>query len=417
MPSDDIAISARNLTKTYRLFGHPGDRVKQFFSLGLKRYHREFTALKDISFEVKKGETFGIIGRNGSGKSTLLQLICGILKPSSGSVTVNGRVSALLELGAGFNPEFTGRENVYFHGAVVGLTEAEMDARFDAIAGFADIGEFIDQPVRIYSSGMFVRLAFAAAIHVSPDILVIDEALAVGDQAFQGKCLEYMERLRRGGRTTIIYVSHNVRQVERLCNRALLIDHGYVEMLGEANVVCNAYFRYVDQQPHMQTTGTHSAHGTSGTGVSSIVVERVTVGASSKAVGMHAPLVINIHLKLTAIMDCLEVIIGIHTADMMYIALSSSAQTVVLPPLNQGRHHVTAVLDDNVLRPGNYWIGVGIYDCYGRVLWREDHVQSFVVSFDGADMTRLPTSGFVDLPFQWRAASDARADSTTLPNG
>lgn len=223
MPSDDVAISVRNLTKTYRLFGHPGDRVKQFLSLGLKRYHNEFTALKDVSFDIKKGQTVGIIGRNGSGKSTLLQLICGILKPTSGTVKANGRVSALLELGAGFNPEFTGRENVYFHGALMGLTKTQMHERINGISAFADIGAFLDQPVRTYSSGMFVRLAFAVAVHVDPEILVVDEALAVGDSAFQVRCLARIDVIRkRGG--TILLVTHALEQVAHHCNRAIVLD-------------------------------------------------------------------------------------------------------------------------------------------------------------------------------------------------
>jgi ABC-type polysaccharide/polyol phosphate transport system ATPase subunit len=184
----DAVISVNKLTKTYRIFGHPGDRIKQALTFGRMRFHREFTALKDVSFEIKKGETIGIIGRNGSGKSTLLQLICGILKATAGSVQVNGRIVALLELGAGFNPEFTGTENVYFQGALMGFTRAQMDERFDGIADFAEIGEFIDQPVRTYSSGMFVRLAFSTAMHLNPEILVVDEALAVGDAGFQQKC-------------------------------------------------------------------------------------------------------------------------------------------------------------------------------------------------------------------------------------
>ncbi len=195
MPSEDIAISARNLTKTYRLFGHPGDRIKQFFSLGLKRYHREFTALKDVSFDITKGETIGIVGRNGSGKSTLLQVICGILKPSAGTVRVNGRTSALLELGAGFNPEFTGRENVHFQGSLMGLSRKAIGERFDHITAFADIGDYIDQPVRTYSSGMFVRLAFAVATDTAPEIFVVDEALAVGDLAFQSKCFSRIREM------------------------------------------------------------------------------------------------------------------------------------------------------------------------------------------------------------------------------
>lgn len=223
----DIAISVRHLTKTYRIFGHPGDRIKQAMTFGLRKFHKEFTALKDVSFEIKKGETVGIIGRNGSGKSTLLQLICGILKPTEGTVRVNGRISALLELGAGFNPEFTGRENVYFQGALTGFSKAQMDERFEAIAAFADIGEFIDQPVRIYSSGMYVRLAFAVAIHVDPDILVVDEALAVGDGAFQAKCLDRIDHIRKNG-GTILIVTHSAEQVAHHCDRALLLDHAHL---------------------------------------------------------------------------------------------------------------------------------------------------------------------------------------------
>ncbi|MBU1979571.1 MAG: ABC transporter ATP-binding protein, partial [Gammaproteobacteria bacterium] len=240
MPCDDIAISVSNLNKTYRLFGHPGDRIKQALTFGLKRYHQEFTALQGISFDIKKGETVGIIGRNGSGKSTLLQLLCGILKPTSGTVQVNGRVSALLELGAGFNPEFTGRENVYFQGAVLGFTEAQMDERLDDIAAFADIGEFIDQPVRIYSSGMFVRLAFATAIAVEPDILIIDEALSVGDMAFQAKCLRKISALQSNG-VTILLVTHNTDQVTSHCNRGLLMDRGRLNLDSSAKECVFAY--------------------------------------------------------------------------------------------------------------------------------------------------------------------------------
>ena len=240
MASPDIAISVRNLTKTYRLFGHPGDRIKQFLSLGFRKYHQEFTALRDVSFDIKKGETVGIIGRNGSGKSTLLQLICGILKPTSGSVQVNGRVSALLELGAGFNPEFTGRENVYFQGVIMGLGKEEMDKRFDDIAAFADIGKFIDQPVRMYSSGMFVRLAFAVAVSFIPDILIVDEALAVGDMEFQERSVTFMKKLRDSG-TSILFVSHSMPMVRNFCERAVWLDQGKIVIIGMAYELCIAY--------------------------------------------------------------------------------------------------------------------------------------------------------------------------------
>ncbi len=242
----DIAISVKNLVKTYRIFGHPGDRIKQAFTFGRMSLHREFTALKDVSFEIKKGESVGIIGRNGSGKSTLLQLICGILKPTSGSIAVNGRISALLELGAGFNPEFTGRENVYFQGAVMGLTRADMDRRFDEIVAFSDIGNFIDQPVRIYSSGMFVRLAFAVAVNVDPDVLIVDEALGVGDMEFQERSISRMKRLQSNG-TTILLVTHAIPAVRNFCQHAIWLDAGNVIKKGDAAKVCLAYQQQVDQ--------------------------------------------------------------------------------------------------------------------------------------------------------------------------
>jgi len=254
-PSDDIAISVKNLTKKYRIFGHPGDRIKQALTLGRVRFHREFTALQDVSFEIKKGETVGIIGRNGSGKSTLLQLICGILKPTSGTVEVHGRVSALLELGAGFNPEFTGRENVYFQGAVMGMAKEAMDERFDDIAAFADIGEFIDQPVRTYSSGMFVRLAFAVGAHIDADILVIDEALSVGDAYFVQKCMRFLQGfMQKSG--TVLFVSHDIGAVTHLCRTVCWLDDGRVAQKGTPKEVVERYLEslYVLQQGRRNVT-------------------------------------------------------------------------------------------------------------------------------------------------------------------
>jgi lipopolysaccharide transport system ATP-binding protein len=236
----DVAVSVSNLTKTYRIFGHPGDRIKQALTLGRARYHRQFTALRNVSFEIKKGETVGIVGRNGSGKSTLLQLICGILKPTSGTVKVNGRVAALLELGAGFNPEFTGRENVYFQGAVTGIPKEAMDRRIADIAAFADIGGFIDEPVRTYSSGMFVRLAFAAAIHVEPEILVVDEALAVGDAMFQKRCYARIREMQKAG-LTLILVSHDHELVRNLTKQALLLGQGQALFWGDSREATHRY--------------------------------------------------------------------------------------------------------------------------------------------------------------------------------
>ena len=246
--SSDIAIKVENLSKCYQIYDTPRDRLKQFVmpklqrTLGMqsKQYYREFWALKDVSFEVRKGETVGIIGRNGSGKSTLLQIICGTLNQTGGSIQTNGRISALLELGSGFNPEFTGRENIYLNGAVLGLSHEEVGSRLNQIIAFADIGEFIEQPVKTYSSGMLVRLAFALAINVDPDILIVDEALSVGDELFQRKCFSRLETLRSAG-STILFVSHSGSQIVELCNNALLIDLGEKIAAGPPKQIINLY--------------------------------------------------------------------------------------------------------------------------------------------------------------------------------
>ncbi|MBI5780972.1 MAG: ABC transporter ATP-binding protein [Rhodocyclales bacterium] len=246
--SSEIAIKVEGLSKCYQIYDQPRDRLKQFILPRLQRlvgqtpkqYFREFWALKDVSFEVKKGETVGIIGRNGSGKSTLLQMICGTLNPTSGSIQTNGRIAALLELGSGFNPEFTGRENVYMNGVVLGLSKEEIDARFDNIAAFADIGEFIEQPVKTYSSGMMVRLAFAVQSQVDPDILIVDEALSVGDAKFQAKCFERLRQLKENG-TSILLVTHSSEQIVTHCSNAILLDKGIQFETGEPRHVVNRY--------------------------------------------------------------------------------------------------------------------------------------------------------------------------------
>lgn len=251
--SDDIAIKVEGLSKCYHTYDTPRDRLKQFLlpriqrMLGLspKQYYREFWALKDVSFEVKKGETVGIVGRNGSGKSTLLQIICGTLHPTSGGVKTNGRIAALLELGSGFNPDFTGRENVYMNGAVLGLSREEVDHRFDDINAFADIGQFIEQPMKTYSSGMMVRLAFSVAINVDPEILIVDEALAVGDEAFQRKCFARIETIRDNG-GTILFVHHGAQAVVQLCDRAMLFDRGEIILEGQPKTVVNQYQRFAN---------------------------------------------------------------------------------------------------------------------------------------------------------------------------
>lgn len=253
---NEVAIRVSNLSKVYQIYDRPEDRLKQSIFPRLQRvigrqpenYYRQFWALKDVSFEVKKGETIGIIGRNGSGKSTLLQIICGTLSPSSGAVETNGRVAALLELGYGFNPEFTGRENVYMNAATLGLSRDEIDAKFDDICAFADIGDFVEQPVKMYSSGMVLRLAFAVAINVDSQILVVDEALAVGDELFQRKCFSRIQAIKERG-AAILFVSHSGPQIVELCDRGILIDTG--EKLAESSpkFISSRYQKLLYAQP------------------------------------------------------------------------------------------------------------------------------------------------------------------------
>ncbi len=254
MSSDEIAIKVENLSKCYQIYDKPNDRLKQFVLPRLQRfvgrrpkqYFRGFWALKDVSFEIKKGETVGIIGRNGSGKSTLLQLICGTLNPTSGGIQTNGRIAALLELGSGFNPEFTGRENIYMNASVLGLSKEEIDARFDDIVAFADIGDFIEQPVKTYSSGMAVRVAFAVIAHVDADILIIDEALAVGDAFFTQKCMRFLRKFMENG--TVLFVSHDTSAVISLCKYAIWINKGGISKLGVAKEVVEAYTQFTLQE-------------------------------------------------------------------------------------------------------------------------------------------------------------------------
>jgi lipopolysaccharide transport system ATP-binding protein len=259
MSSNNIVIDVLNLSKRYDIYATPRDRLKQlllpsiyriftritdFFGRASERtppqYFREFWALRNVSFHVRKGETLGIVGRNGSGKSTLLQLICSTLAPTGGDIIVKGRISALLELGSGFNPEYTGRENVFLNGQILGLSQKEIESRYETIVEFADIGDFIDQPVKTYSSGMAVRLAFAVAINVDPEILVIDEALAVGDVGFQARCFAKINELRQQG-VTLLFVSHSPGAVTQLCNRAILLDRGELLLLGTPYQTISAY--------------------------------------------------------------------------------------------------------------------------------------------------------------------------------
>jgi lipopolysaccharide transport system ATP-binding protein len=239
----DFAVRANNLGKCYQIYEQPLDRLKQSLWRARRRFYREFWALRGCSFDIRKGETVGVIGSNGSGKSTLLQIICGTLNPTEGELEVSGQIAALLELGAGFNPEFTGRENVYMSAAIMGISRSEIESRYDTIAAFADIGSFIEQPVKMYSSGMYLRLAFAVAVNVSPDILVVDEVLSVGDARFQQKCMAKIRAFCQAG--TVIFASHDMTAITELCSRVIWIEAGKIVMDGQPKYVAEKYFQFM----------------------------------------------------------------------------------------------------------------------------------------------------------------------------
>ncbi len=415
--SSDIVISARELHKTYRDYRHPVDRLLRHFGLVGLGHHREFHALQDMSFEVRRGETVGIIGRNGSGKSTLLQLLCGIRKPTSGTVQVNGRVSALLELGAGFHPEFTGRENVFLQGAIQGLSRREMEARFDDIAAFADIGEFINQPVKTYSSGMFVRLAFAVSAHVSPDVLVVDEALSVGDIAFQRKCTEKMQALRSAG-ATILVVSHDLHLVERFCDRALVLDRGLGVCDAPAQEATAFYRNLVQRQQDAKAVSPDSPEMRYATGEVALLRAQVMSADGHRRSEFVTGEDIVVTLRYAARTPIRNVYFGCSVWAGAETRVATASMIAEQPePYREeldGEFEVSMVLPQIPLLPGTYSLRGGIYDerlHYAHCLWGWTGTPPVVFSVASSSRNGFVLKddlGFFLLPSRWRVSRGHR---------
>ena len=369
MSSDDVAIRVSNLSKRFEIYAKPGDRLKQFVLprvqrlLGLppKQYFREFWALKEVSFEVKQGETVGIIGRNGSGKSTLLQMICGTLNPTEGSIQTSGRIAALLELGSGFNPEFTGRENVFLNGAVLGLQQHEIQERFAAIASFADIGDFIEQPVKTYSSGMFVRLAFALAIHVDATILVVDEALSVGDIAFQNKCTEALKRMMARG-ATVLFVTHDLGTLQLLCSKVIWMDRGHVRVSGDPVRVAQDYYVEMTGNAESMFDLPHTMPAQEDTGRAAFTDLHI-VGGATAAFMPGDSLKIRFTLRADNPLEPAVFGLSIYRADGDWlVGLSSRDSGLVWPARQVGETHSGVIdLTPLSLAPGEYLVALGAF--------------------------------------------------------
>ena len=403
------AISTRQLSKCYQLYQQPIDRLKQFLWRGRRQYYRELWALRDINFSVMPGEVVGIVGRNGSGKSTLLQLVCGTLTPTSGEVQVNGRVAALLELGAGFNPEFTGRENVLMGAAVMGLNQSRIAARLEEIIDFSGVREFIDQPVKTYSSGMYVRLAFSVAINVDPDILVIDEALSVGDGAFARKSFNRIMQMRDAGKT-ILFCSHSLFQVESLCTRAIWINQGKIMMDGEAAQVVAAYQGFLDKSVlDSPPTDTEIASSSSPTekhiepARGSAHIEKITVMVDDED-NQHAvimseksSIVVCITFASDPTLPCPNIAVTLHAMDnRMLTSVATWEDQFTLQRAPDGSGQISLRLDQPPLLKGEYLVSV--YLLCERGLHLYDSAES-VATLRVQQTGRL--QGYFSIPHQW----------------
>ncbi|MEK6373684.1 MAG: ABC transporter ATP-binding protein [Acidobacteriota bacterium] len=387
----DYAIALTNVSKSYRLWGR-GSQFATLKSALLKRDVKlapeaSVEAVKNVSFAVDRGEAFGIIGRNGSGKSTLLKIITGILKPTSGTVAVNGRIAALIELGAGFHPEITGRENIVINGIMLGLTRREIDQRFDSIVEFSGIGDFIDQPVKTYSSGMYVRLGFAVAVHVDPDVLLIDEVLSVGDEEFSAKCIAKIQEMKYRG-VTLVFVTHQLEQVRTLCDRAMWLDHGEVEAIGDPVRVVDHYLQEVSgtaiaPPPATETTNAPPKDEEERFGSGEVVLSRVAItddrGRELVAVGPGSPVTIEMDVAVRVPQDDFVFGVGIYHADGTCVYGTNTDLEGLTPQRLESNGQVRFVMPSLDLVAGTYRIDAAVHTRNGRAFDYRRGVIRFVV--------------------------------------
>ena len=414
----DFAIAVEDVSKDYRLWG----RRSQFATLKSALLKRDLTlsadaavaALRHVSFVVDRGEAFGIIGRNGSGKSTLLKLISGILKPTAGKVTVNGRVAALIELGAGFHPEITGRENIYINGIMLGLSRREIDQRFDKIVEFSGIADFLDQPVKTYSSGMYVRLGFAVAVHVDPDVLLIDEVLAVGDEEFSQRCIAKIQEMKYRG-VTLLFVTHQLDQVRNLCDRALWLDHGRTEAIGDPMRVVDAYLQEVSGTPPPPATPSEEEEKPEAPpaeeakpketdeerwGSGEIVLKRVALtdhhGRELVALGAGTPVIIDFDVDVRVPQEDFVFGIGIYHANGTCVYGTNTDLEGYAPKIIQGSTRVRFVIRSLDLVAGTYRVDAAVHTRNGRAFDYRRNVLRIVVG------SRVHDIGIYRPQHEWR---------------
>jgi ABC-type polysaccharide/polyol phosphate transport system ATPase subunit len=369
---------------------------------------RRFKALDDVTLTVDRGEVVGIIGQNGAGKSTLLKLLANISRPTKGTVTVRGRVSPLIALGADLVWDLTGRENVYLNATILGMSRREIASKFDEIVTFAELERFIDTPVKRYSSGMQVRLGFSVATAVSSDILIVDEVLAVGDVAFQKKCYDRMDDLIHQQKRTVLIVGHNVRQLARFCSRMILLDHGRIELDGDPSMVSSEFHRRtsVRSAPLSDNLGAIAAQATTG----ELTIEEVTLSSGGvervSEVAMDQEMCVRIVLRSFSEIRGLSVDVGIHTADFLFVTRANTAMAGVHPDLPPGEHVVECAIERIALNPDGYALGITIRDRYERLIWQGVNISAFVVVPGRVESHRLPLqAALLYLPFRFSIPS------------
>lgn len=386
---NNIVVKASSISKVYTLYDKPIDRLKESLSIRKKEYGSKYYALNDVTFNIEKGDTVGIIGGNGAGKSTLLKIITGVLTPSSGNINIIGKVSAILELGAGFNTEYTGLQNIYLNGTMSGYSKKDMEKRVSKIIDFADIGDFIHQPVKTYSSGMFARLAFAVAINVDPDILIVDEVLAVGDVRFQTKCIDKMKELQKQG-TTIIFVSHSSDQVKRFCNSAIWLDKGKVKEIGDASIIVDMYEEFMERvAPKSDSIVVEKEDDKN-------ISEQIEEQNQSEVMGKIRNVSINkkvfstfntleISIDYEMLEDVPDILIGVAILskdERKYIFGPNTYLEKVKIPNSIGNHSIKYIIPKLNLLSGSYTVDVGLFNNKGLVCidYRNDEINFNIVN-------------------------------------
>lgn len=364
---DKGTIEVRDLSKVYYLYDKPSDRIRETFSIRKKKYSKEHYALKNINLKINKGESIGIVGTNGSGKSTLLKLVTGVVTPTTGTIKTDGKIAALLELGAGFNPEYTGIENIYLNGTMMGYTEEEMKKRVPDIIEFADIGEFINQPVKSYSSGMFARLAFAVSINVEPDILIVDEALSVGDIRFQVKCIDKMRELQESG-TTILFVTHAIEQIKRFCTRAIWIKNGELIEDGEASQVVDLYDNFMKYgEKKIEKVNNEDEFRLPENSDYLAVIQKVSINKNMFKTFEKLEVEVTYDVYDNHMED-LQVGVAFYSLDRkIYVFGPNTNLDKISVPQKQGRHVVKYIVPELMLIGGDYTVDVGIFNSGGIV--------------------------------------------------